>query len=39
MKNPLYDLIIGNIEGAVDSQTSQQETQAVLEVKQKYNQT
>jgi len=29
MKNPLYDLIVGNIHGAMDPQTPQVETQAV----------
>jgi len=29
MKNPLYDLIVGNIQGTMDSQTSQLETEAV----------
>jgi len=29
MKNPLYDLIVGNIQGDMDPQTPQQETQAV----------
>jgi len=29
MKIPLYDLIIGNIQGAIDPQSSQQEAQAV----------